>query len=506
MTNGISAGLEVRSAQSPTPVANKFILLQGLSFSGIFKQKDTSFQSGGEKQELGSNKKYAPLIKKSNLLVDNKTKRSIKANQENDKKDNEIKGKQEKKTNINNEYTFILHTFQHKEYIGEKFEDITHKEEIVKIWLESSEIGNDPLMVLQRLLQIYSGDLVEVHEGQSDAVNEFNMLEPDFRELINFLYEDDEYRDILTDILDKKDIVNDIETDNIKQLLEKMKIEFESRSGKVAAVQSENDTEKHVAEEDLVNDSEIINASSGVKYVEENNIPGVELNDDDNNQNLNMLNVKLSSESYLADAGNKELSSPETDLQSKGASIKKEDEYTDGDFTRVLFPEGFSKEASSIMLEQPVSHNQNKTNEIISQIVDKARILIAGKKYEMLIEMKPEILGKVTLKVITENDAVIARFITENQHVKEVLESNFQTLKDSLKEQGLTVQGFSVSIAGDDSDKSYNNNQRNWNLMPENKNRRIQTRVEITDNIGISNEDTGYNQWNWSGNRINLMA
>ena len=31
----------------------------------------------------------------------------------------------------------------------------------------------------------------------------------------------------------------------------------------------------------------------------------------------------------------------------------------------------------------------------------------------MLIEMKPELLGKVTLKVLTENDMVRAEFYTE---------------------------------------------------------------------------------------------
>jgi len=64
----------------------------------------------------------------------------------------------------------------------------------------------------------------------------------------------------------------------------------------------------------------------------------------------------------------------------------------------------------------------------------------------MVITLKPETLGKLTLKVVTENGIVIAKFAAESQQVKEIIEANMQQLKDSLQNQGLSIQGFSVSV------------------------------------------------------------
>ena len=60
------------------------------------------------------------------------------------------------------------------------------------------------------------------------------------------------------------------------------------------------------------------------------------------------------------------------------------------------------------------------------------------------------------IKIITENNNVTAKILTENYHVKEIIESNFQSLKDSLEKQGLIVQDLSVSV---------NNNANDNNLL-----------------------------------------
>lgn len=97
-------------------------------------------------------------------------------------------------------------------------------------------------------------------------------------------------------------------------------------------------------------------------------------------------------------------------------------------------------------------------NEIMTQVVEKAKVMLDGHKSEMVMELRPESLGKLALKVVTENGIVMAKFVAENQQVKEVLESNMQLLKDTLEKQGLSIQGFSVSV-GQDSDRGYNMQQ-----------------------------------------------
>jgi len=99
------------------------------------------------------------------------------------------------------------------------------------------------------------------------------------------------------------------------------------------------------------------------------------------------------------------------------------------------------------------------SEEIISQVIEKAQIIMMPDKSEMVMELKPDNLGKLSLKLVTENGIVMAKFVAENRQVKEVLESNMQLLKDSLQKQGLDVQGFSVSVRQDSNRFGRNNRQ-----------------------------------------------
>ncbi len=98
--------------------------------------------------------------------------------------------------------------------------------------------------------------------------------------------------------------------------------------------------------------------------------------------------------------------------------------------------------------------------EIVSQVVENAKIILTSEKSEMVMELKPDSLGKISLKVVTENGIVMAKFIAESQQVKQVLETNMQLLKDSLERQGMNVQGFSVSVRQDSERPSDNRYQQ----------------------------------------------
>jgi flagellar hook-length control protein FliK len=87
----------------------------------------------------------------------------------------------------------------------------------------------------------------------------------------------------------------------------------------------------------------------------------------------------------------------------------------------------------------------NKTD-ILNQVIKKADIFIQGSHQEMIMKLEPESLGKLNLKLVVENGLITAKFVAESQQVKEVLESNFNKLKDTLQEKGIAVQSFSVSV------------------------------------------------------------
>lgn len=91
--------------------------------------------------------------------------------------------------------------------------------------------------------------------------------------------------------------------------------------------------------------------------------------------------------------------------------------------------------------------------DVLKQITEKVDVNILEDKSEMLIKLKPDNLGKVTMQISVENGNISAKFLAESQKVKEILESNMQELKDQLAKQGMAVQEMSVSVGNDNRER-----------------------------------------------------
>lgn len=105
----------------------------------------------------------------------------------------------------------------------------------------------------------------------------------------------------------------------------------------------------------------------------------------------------------------------------------------------------------------------NKANvtkdELFNQVIERAKLVLTDTQTQMEMTLKPESLGKLSLKVITENGIVMAKITTESQQVKAVIESNLVQLQESLKQQGLNIQNLSVSV-GQDKRQEFLQNQK----------------------------------------------
>jgi flagellar hook-length control protein FliK len=144
-------------------------------------------------------------------------------------------------------------------------------------------------------------------------------------------------------------------------------------------------------------------------------------------------------------------------------------------------------------------------NEIVNQFVEKAKITLIGNKSEMTMDLKPDNLGKLALKVVTEHGIVVAKFIAESQQVKETLEANMQTLKDSLEKQGLSVQGFSVSVQ-QDPHKGFNRQNETGGNKKQNLGRSESEEVGTIKGVSMLENQKRVNAYNWSDSSINLTA
>lgn len=102
-------------------------------------------------------------------------------------------------------------------------------------------------------------------------------------------------------------------------------------------------------------------------------------------------------------------------------------------------------------------------DEILKQVIDKASVTLTQDKAEMIVNLKPDNLGKLALKVVTENGIITAQMVAENQQVKQIIETNLNVLKDALEKQGMVVQQFSVSVGHDSWNRGFNQNSQNNN-------------------------------------------
>jgi len=118
-----------------------------------------------------------------------------------------------------------------------------------------------------------------------------------------------------------------------------------------------------------------------------------------------------------------------------------------------MLPED-NAETAAVQTAAPRTQNLNRA-EIINQIVKKAEVVLSDAHSEMRMQLEPENLGKLTLKIAVERGLITAKFTAESYEVKKVIESSLNELRDMLQEKGLEVQNFSVSVGQEN--KEYNN-------------------------------------------------
>ena len=87
--------------------------------------------------------------------------------------------------------------------------------------------------------------------------------------------------------------------------------------------------------------------------------------------------------------------------------------------------------------------------DVFDQIVQRTAVHLKNDQGEIRIDLKPEFLGHVRLQIVTENQQVTVRILTELPMVRDMIEGNIQQLKSDLQQQGLQVERVEVAVADD---------------------------------------------------------
>lgn len=88
------------------------------------------------------------------------------------------------------------------------------------------------------------------------------------------------------------------------------------------------------------------------------------------------------------------------------------------------------------------------------------RITKTDTSSEMTINLRPDELGKVELKIELHKDTIIARFNVSSQIVKEAIEANLSDLKTALKDKGFEFSSFDVDVRKENNSNNFSENTK----------------------------------------------
>ncbi|MCD6273391.1 MAG: flagellar hook-length control protein FliK [Deltaproteobacteria bacterium] len=147
------------------------------------------------------------------------------------------------------------------------------------------------------------------------------------------------------------------------------------------------------------------------------------------------------------------------DLKDKDSNISKiqvvgENKETGHIFLKSHFPE---QPAGAVKGDEPAQ--KPAATEVLSQVIDKAVLTLRKGQNEMRISLKPDSLGHLNLKIVTDNHHVMVKIMADTPYVKELIENNLHHLKGELSNHGLEIDRFDVLVAED----SYRNGGREGN-------------------------------------------
>ena len=82
------------------------------------------------------------------------------------------------------------------------------------------------------------------------------------------------------------------------------------------------------------------------------------------------------------------------------------------------------------------------------QMVQKSRFFASEGKSEVTLQLKPEYLGRLLVKLTLENNVFHARILAENSQVRQYIRDSLPQLKQSLEGQGISWQQAEVDVGG----------------------------------------------------------
>lgn len=193
----------------------------------------------------------------------------------------------------------------------------------------------------------------------------------------------------------------------------------------------------------------------------------------------NELNIEIRDSRLYSKAKSKKLSLQEKNkventIKTKTGSEKSTNVQNSTELKTELYVKGNSEvnlnTESKSFIQNLAKSQQNATagtepKDIISQIVKKASVNIKENKSEMVIQLKPEALGKIKIKLSVSDGELAGKVIVESNEVKKIIQNNMNDLSQALKENGIELGSLNIELGQGFGDFELQNNDLEFGSM-----------------------------------------
>jgi len=153
------------------------------------------------------------------------------------------------------------------------------------------------------------------------------------------------------------------------------------------------------------------------------------------------------------------------------------------------------------------------TQMIMDQIMDFMKLNATDGLTQLEMQLHPESLGTLQINIASKEGVITAHFNTENEVVKEVLESQMIQLKEAFKEQGIKVEAIEITVQTHGFERNLEQGRQqssgeNNDRRPQMKVRRLNLREleEIPEEDLTEEERLTAKMMAESGNTVDYMA
>lgn len=84
---------------------------------------------------------------------------------------------------------------------------------------------------------------------------------------------------------------------------------------------------------------------------------------------------------------------------------------------------------------------------IFNQVMEGIKVLSGEDMSSMEMQLQPENLGKLNIQVVSKNGVITAQIITQNEAVKQAIESQMFVLKDNMNNHDIAIEDVEVTVS-----------------------------------------------------------